>query len=203
MSAMPGTPAVQPESFAFSAENLEHAKAAIARYPEGRQASAVMPLLDLAQRQHGWLPRAAMEYVAGMLGMAAIRVLEVATFYTMYHLDPVGRVRVRVCTSVPCWLQGSAEVAAACEKALGIGLGETTADGAFTMEEVECMGAGVNAPMIQIDNDYYEDLDAVSTARVLDAVKGGERPAPGPPVERQTSAPAGGPTTLLDAAEGG
>jgi NADH-quinone oxidoreductase subunit E len=193
----------QPESFAFSAENLERAKASIARYPEGRQASAVMPLLDLVQRQHGWLPRAALEYVAEMLSMPDIRVLEVATFYTMYDLAPVGRTRVRVCTSVPCWLRGSAEVVTACENALGVGLGETTADGAFTLEEVECMGACVNAPMIQIDDDYYEDLDAASTARVLDAVKGGERPAPGPQDGRQTSAPAGGPTTLMAEAEGG
>jgi NADH-quinone oxidoreductase subunit E len=203
MSGGPGNPAQQPDSFAFSAENLEHAKAVIARYPEGRQASAVMPLLDMAQRQHGWLSQATIEYVANMLGMPTIRALEVATFYTMYDLEPVGKHRVRVCTSVPCWLRGSAEVVSACEKALGVGLGGTSADGGFTLEEVECMGACVNAPMIQIDDDYYEDLDTASTERLLEAVKRGETPTAGPQVARQTSAPSGGPTTLMGETEAG
>jgi NADH-quinone oxidoreductase E subunit len=190
----------EPRSFAFTAENLERAKAAIAKYPEGRKASAVMPLLDLAQRQHGWLPRAAIEYVAGLLEMPLIRAYEVATFYSMYHLEPGGEHRVNVCTTTPCWLRGSSEVVAACEKALGVKLGETTGDGRFTLDEVECLGACVNAPVLQVDDDYYEDVDGGRAEAVLEAFKRGERPEPGPQVERQTSAPESGPTALLESA---
>ncbi len=190
----------EPRSFAFTAENLEHAKAAIGKYPEGRQASAVMALLDLAQRQQGWLPRAAIEYVAGLVGMPLIRALEVATFYSMYHLEPGGRHRVNVCTTTPCWLRGSDEVVAACEKALGVKVGETTDDGRFTLGEVECLGACVNAPVLQVDDDYYEDLDGRRAAAILEALKGGQALPPGPQVGRQASAPVGGPTTLLEGA---
>lgn len=189
-------PFEQPASFEFTPENLKVAEAVIARYPEKRQMSAVMPLLDLAQRQHGWLPRAAMDHVAAMLRMAPIRVYEVATFYSMYFLQPVGRHVVHVCTTTPCWLRGSADIVQACRQRLGIGLGETTADGKFTLIEVECLGACVNAPMFQVGDEYYEDLTPESAVAVLDALDRGETPEPGSQAGRQTSAPAGGPTTL-------
>jgi NADH-quinone oxidoreductase E subunit len=186
-----------PKEFAFEPEYLERAKHIIAKYPAGKQASAVMPLLDLAQRQNdNWLPRAAMDYVADMLGMPRIRVYEVATFYTMYNLKPVGKHFVQICTTTPCWLRGSDDVVKACERKLGIGLGETTADGQFTVIEVECLGACVNAPMVQINDDYYEDLDGPSTEKLLDALARGERPVAGPVSGRQTSSPAGGLTSL-------
>ena len=193
------TPVEQPRSFAFTPENLAKAKAHIAKYPPGRQASAVLPLLDLAQRQHGnWVPRAAMDYVADILGMAHIRVYEVATFYSMLNLRPVGRHFFQICTTTPCWLRGSGEVVEACEKRLGIAVGETTPDGQFTLTEVECLGACVNAPIIQVNDDFYEDLDGPSTERLIDALKRDERPAPGSVKGRQTSAPEGGPQTLKD-----
>ena len=192
-------PVEQPQSFAFTPENLAKAKAYIAKYPPGRQASAVLPLLDLAQRQSGnWVPRAAMDYVADMLGMAHIRVYEVATFYSMFNLRPVGQHFFQICTTTPCWLRGSSEVVAACEKRLGITVGETTPDGKFTLTEVECLGACVNAPIIQINDDFYEDLDGPSTERLIDALKRGETPPPGSAKQRQTSAPEGGPLTLKD-----
>lgn len=187
------------EAFEFTPENLELARRIIAKYPAGRQASAVMPLLDLAQRQNAnWLPRAAMDYVADMLDMPRIRVYEVATFYTMYNRAPVGRHFVQVCTTTPCWLRGSDEVVAACRRKLGIDIGETTADGQFTLVEVECLGACVNAPMIQINDDYYEDLDAESTEKVLDALARGEKPPAGSQKGRISSCPEGGPTTLKE-----
>lgn len=186
-----------PERFKFTPENRKRAKALIAKYPAGRQASAVVPLLDLAQRQNGgWLPRAAIEYVAALLEMPVIRVWEVATFYTMLNLKPVGRHLVQLCTTTPCWLMGSDAILEACEKTLGIGLGQTTEDGAFTLVEVECLGACANGPMMQVNDDYYEDLDPKSTAAILEALRAGERPAPGPQTGRQASAPAPGPTTL-------
>jgi len=192
-----GIPVVQPATFEFTPENLAKARTEIAKYPPGRQASAVLALLGLAQRQHdNWLPRAAMDYVAGLLEMPRIRVYEVATFYTMLQLRPVGRHLLQVCTTTPCWLRGSDDVVDACEKKLGIALGETTADGAFTLVEVECLGACVNAPVIQVNDDYYEDLDAGSTAALLDALARGEVPPKGSVKRRQGSAPEGGPTTL-------
>ena len=186
-------------AFAFTPENLAAANKIIARYPQGRQQSAVMPLLDLAQRQNqGWLSREAMDHVAKVLGMPPIRVYEVATFYTMYNLAPIGRYHVQVCTTTPCWLRDSGTVVEACKKTLGIEVGETTADGKFTLKEVECLGACVNAPMMQINDDYYEDLDATSTAKILDALKRGETPKPGPQSGRRTSEPLTGLTTLKD-----
>ncbi len=180
-----------PETFAFTPENLKKAEAAIAKYPDGRQASAVMPLLDLAQRQNeGWLPRVAMDAVAGMLEMPPIRVYEVATFYTMYNLKPVGKHHVQVCTNLPCWLRGSDEIAGGCRKSLGIDFGMTTEDGMFTLSEVECLGACANAPMMQIGDDYYEDLDAKSTESILDELKAGGEPKPGPQRGRHGSEPA-------------
>lgn len=197
MSAPASVAADQPKSFAFTEENLDRAKQIIAKYPPGRQASAVIPLLDLAQRQNdNWLPRAAMEYVADLLGMPRIRVYEVATFYTMFNKAPVGKHFVQVCTTTPCWLRGSDEIVKACTRKLGVGLNETTDDGLFTLVEVECLGACVNAPMVQINDDYYEDLDPERMEAILEALKRGEKPAPGSQTGRQTSCPAGGPTTL-------
>ncbi len=188
----------EPTSFAFTAEYLEKAKAFVAKYPAGRQQSAVMPLLDLAQRQDGWVSRAAMEVIAEMLDMAPIRVEEVATFYTMYNRKPVGKFHVQVCTNLPCMLRGSDDVVAAAKDTLGVDFGDMTKDGLFTLSEVECLGACVNAPMMQINDDYYEDLDAASTKAVLDAFMRGETPKPGPQNGRQFSCPAGGPTSLTE-----
>jgi NADH-quinone oxidoreductase subunit E/NADH dehydrogenase (ubiquinone) flavoprotein 2 len=183
--------------FAFTPENLEKAKKIIARYPAGRQQSAVMPLLDLAQRQVGWVNVPVIEYIAEMLDMAPIRVQEVVTFYTMYNQQPVGRNHVQVCTNICCLLRGSDGIADAARLALGVDFGETTPDGAFTLSEVECLGACTNAPMMQINDDYYEDLTPESTRTILDTLRRGETPTPGPQNGRQFSAPEGGPTTLL------
>ena len=193
--------ATQPAHFAFTPENLAAARGIIAKYPAGRQASAVLPLLDLAQRQNdNWLPRAAMEYVAGLLEMAPIRVYEVATFYTMFNLQPVGKWLLQICTTTPCWIRGSDEVVKACERKLGIAMNQTTPDGKFTMREVECLGACVNAPIIQVNDDFYEDLDGERTIKLLEALERDQPPAPGSTIGRQTSAPIGGPTTLTSRA---
>ncbi len=185
------------DGFAFTPENAERATAIIARYPPGRQASAVVPLLDLAQRQNGgWLPLPAIDHVAKMLDMPGIRVVEVASFYSMFNLEPVGRNLVQVCTTTPCWLRGSDAVLGACRDSLGIDVGETTKDCLFTLVEVECLGACCNAPMIQINDDFYEDLDAGSTKRVIETLKRGEKPKPGPQAGRRSSEPATGLTTL-------
>ena len=194
----------QPASFEFTAENLERARWHIAKYPPGRQQSAVLPLLDLAQRQSGgWLPRAAMDYVAEMLGMPRIRVYEVATFYTMLNLRPVGRYLLQACTTTPCWLRGSDAVVAACEKKLGIGMGSTTEDGMFTLVEVECIGACVNAPILQVNDDFYEDLDGPATEALLDAFRAGSSPPAGSVIGRLGSAPINGKTTLTGASAPG
>ena len=192
----------QPTSFAFTPENVEKAKAIIAKYPPGRQASAVMPLLDLAQRQHdNWLPRVAMDFVAEMLGMPRIKVYEVATFYSMYNLKPVGKHFVQICTTTPCWLVGSDGIVAACKKNLGIGFGETTPDKKFTMVEVECLGACVNAPMVQINDDYYEDLTPERMEAILDALREGRQVAPGSQSGRRGAQALAGPTSLHDIAK--
>ena len=197
----PAGPFEQPVSFEFTAENKALAETIIARYPAGRQQSAIVPLLDIAQRQvGGWLPRAAIEYLAKLLDMAIIRAYEVVTFYTMFNLAPVGKHLVQVCTTTPCWLRGSDDVLAACKKRLGIEVGHTTPDGQFSLMEVECLGACVNAPMVQINDSFYEDLDADSTTALLDALARGETPKIGPQIDRQTSCPVGGPTTLTDVA---
>ncbi len=194
-----GNAITPPVSFEFSMENLERAKMHIGKYPDGRQASAVMPLLDLAQRQgDGWLPTAAIEYVAAYLDMPFMRVFEVVSFYTMYNLEPVGKTRVQVCTTTPCWLRGSDAVVATCKRKLGIGIGETTADGKFSLTEVECLGACVNAPVIQVDDDYFEDVDGETAEALIDALQRGARPKPGPMNGRQMSAPVGQRTTLLN-----
>ena len=193
---------VQPTSFAFSEANLAEAKKHIAKYPKGRQASAVMPLLWLAQYQEGWVSRAAMDVVAGMLDMAPIRVYEVATFYTMYNLKPVGKHLVQICRTTPCWLRGSDGLTDLCKKKLGVDLHGTSADGKFTIMEVECLGACVNAPMVQINDDFYEDLTPESLSKVLDELAAGRQPKIGPQVDRLNSAPEGGMTTLKDVGKG-
>jgi len=202
MSASHGPAPEQPKSFVFTAENLERAKRIIGKYPAGRQQSAVIPLLDLAQRQVGWLTKPAIEVIGKMLDMAAIRVLEVATFYTMFNLSPVGKTHVQVCTSLSCWLRGSNDVVKACKEKLGIGMSECSADGQYSLGELECAGACVNAPMLQVGDDYYEDLTPETTVKVLDALARGEKPTPGNQSKRLTSSPEGGFTTLLDTAKG-
>ena len=201
MNTTEGPPVTQPERFEFTPENLERARTHIAKYPPGRQASAVLPLLDLAQRQMGgWVPRAAMDYIAGLLDMAPIRVYEVATFYTMLNLRPVGRYLLQACTTTPCWLRGSDAVVAACEKKLGIAMGGTTADGMFTLVEVECLGACVNAPILQVNDDFYEDLDGPATEALIDGLRAGSPPPPGSVIGRRGSAPLKGKTTLIETA---
>ncbi len=194
-------------NFAWNAANAKLAAEIVARYPAGRQASASIPFLDLAQRQvgletetQGWLPIGVLEFVARELDMPVIRVQEVASFYTMFNLSPVGKYHVQVCGTTPCMLRGSDDVFAACEKR-GMKKGHTTPDGVWTLSEVECLGACANAPMVQINDDNYEDLTADSMGAVLDALARGERPKIGPQIERQTSAPEGGPTTLKKMAE--
>jgi len=201
MSSTETSDVVQPANFDFTAENKAKADRIIARYPAGRQASAVLPLLDMAQRQAGgWLPRAAMDHVATILGMAPIRVYEVATFYTMFNLKPVGKYLLQVCRTTPCWLRGAQSMTDTCKKKLGIGLKETTEDGLFTLMEVECLGACVNAPVVQVNDDFYEDLDPAKLEQLLDDLKAGKKPAYGPQIDRLNSAPVGGMTTLTDVA---
>jgi NADH-quinone oxidoreductase subunit E len=186
----------QPPSFAFAPENLVWAKAQIAKYPPGRQASAVIPILWRAQEQSGgWLPQKAIEAVAELLGMAKIRVLEVATFYTMFNLSPVGRFHVQLCGTTPCMLRGSEELKKVCRRVIGEP-DHPTADGTFSWTEVECLGACVNAPMVQINADYYEDLTAESFGRILSDLLLGKTPKPGPQIGRMNSAPIGDPMTL-------
>lgn len=192
-----------PEHFEFTPENLVEAKRIIAKYPAGRQQSAVMPLLMLAQKQHdNWIPQAAIESIAHMLSMPKIRVHEVASFYSMYNLQPMGRYHVQCCTTTPCWLRGSDEVVRACRDVLGVDLGQTTKDGMFTLTEVECLGACVNAPMVQVsasDMDvYYEDLNYQSTKEVLQRLRRREPAIEGSQAGRKSSEPAGGLTTLLE-----
>lgn len=185
------------ETFAFNAEYEARAQTIIGRYPEGRQQSAVIPLLDLAQRQAGgWLPTHVIEYVASYLEMPKIRVLEVASFYSMFNLEPVGEHFIQLCRTTPCWLRGSEDLRAAAKEVTGCGLGETSEDGKFTVVEVECLGACCNAPMVQINDDYYEDLTAESFKSVLEALERGEKPEPGSVVGRNGSEPEGGLTTL-------
>jgi NADH-quinone oxidoreductase E subunit len=193
----------QPASFAFDAESLAEIDRHVAKYPPGRQASAVIPALYVAQdqmkRQTGsaWIPLKAMDAIAHRLGMAPIRVYEVATFYFMFNTAPIGKYHLQLCTTTPCWLRGSDEVVAACREATGIKeWKETSADGLFTMTEVECIGACVNAPVLQVDDDFYEDMDAEKTKALIAALREGKPPPRGSMIGRQTSAPEGGPTTL-------
>jgi NADH-quinone oxidoreductase subunit E len=191
-------PEVQPKDFAFSKDNLAWAKLQLAKYPEGRQNSAIIPLLWRAQEQAGgWLPEAAIRTVADFLGMAHIRALEVATFYTMFNLQPVGKFHVQLCGTTPCRLRGADDLEKVCHKRIGE-QGDVTGDGKLSWVEVECLGACVNAPMVQINADYYEDLTAESFGKILDKLSSGKKVKPGPQVKRQLSAPIGGPTTLTD-----
>jgi NADH-quinone oxidoreductase subunit E len=191
-------PNVQPKDFAFSEDNLAWANDQVKKYPAGRQASAIIPLLWRAQEQvGGWLPEPAIRYVADFLGMAHIRALEVATFYTMFNLAPVGKVHVQLCGTTPCRLRGADDLEKICRKRIGDQM-QVTEDGKFSWVEVECLGACVNAPMVQIGSDYYEDLDANSFGKILEQLAAGKKPKPGPQIKRQLSEPVGGPTTLTD-----
>jgi NADH-quinone oxidoreductase subunit E len=200
---------MQPATFAFDETSEADIAKHIAKYPPGKQASAVLPLLYIAQRQmkrqtgSAWVPRPAMDAVAHRLGMPPIRVYEVATFYLMFNTTPVGRHHLQVCTTTPCWLRGSDDVVDACRRVTGIkAWNETSADGLFTMTEVECIGACVNAPVLQINDDFYEDLDGPLTEKLLDDLKNGiALPQPGSMIGRQTSAPVGGPQTLTHVTE--
>ena len=205
----PDTPELRAEwgNFAWTEANAKAAADIVARFPAGRQASASIAFLDLAQRQvgamtgtQGWLPIPVIEFVARELDMPPVRVMEVASFYTMFNLAPVGKFHVQVCGTTPCMLRGSDGVLSACYKR-GLRKGHTTADGLFTLTEVECLGACANAPMVQINDDNYEDLTEDSMGAILDALARGETPRPGPQVDRQTSCPEGGPTTLKKMAE--
>ena len=206
VSRMPASPEIRERwgGFAFTPEHEARAKVIVGRYPPGRQQSAIIPLLDLAQRQvgadtgtQGWLPIPVIEYVAAYLDMPFIRAYEVATFYTMFNLAPVGRFHVQVCGTTPCMLRGSDDVFRACRDK-GMKKGRTTEDGLFTLSEVECLGACANAPMVQINDDNYEDLTFESMTAILEALARGETPEPGPQVERRVSCPEGGPTTLCE-----
>lgn len=189
----------QPESFAFTPANLDWARGQIAKYPEGRQASAVIPLLWRAQEQEGWVSRPAIEYVANLLGMAEIRVLEVATFYFMFQLRPVGSVaHVQICGTTSCMICGAEDLARICKERIAPHAHELSPDGRFSWEEVECLGACANAPMAQIGKDYYEDLTPERLTALLDAFAGGEVPRPGSQIGRFGSEPRGGPTSLRD-----
>jgi NADH-quinone oxidoreductase subunit E len=191
-------PEIQPASFAFSAENAEWARATIAKYPAGRQASAVISLLWRGQEQEGWVTHPMIESVAKMLSMPFIRVLEVATFYTMFNLEPVGTYLVQVCTTTPCWLRGSDAVVAACKKHIHPHPHTVSEDGKFSWMEVECLGACVNAPMLQIGSDFYEDIDGPITEKLIADLRAGKGIEPGPQNSRTSSEPEGGATTLTD-----
>ena len=196
----------QPTHFAFDAESEAQIAKIIARYPAGKQASAVIPLLYVVQRQMGrqtgsaWVPRVAMDVIGERLSMPPIRVYEVATFYFMFNMKPIGRFHLQLCGTTPCMLRGSDDVMRACHDAAHVKVGQTSADGLFTLTEVECLGACVNAPVLQVDDDYYEDLDYDRTVALIEALKRGERPKAGSTIGRQTSAPEGGPLTLTDVA---
>ena len=187
----------QPDSFAFNRENEAEIKRIVAKYPKGRQASAVMPLLDLAQRQHdNWIPMKAIELIAKKLDMAEIRVLEVATFYTRFNLKPVGKYFLQACTTTPCWLRGSDNMMRCIKDRYGISSGETSECGRFTLIEVECLGACVNAPILQVNDDFYEDLDYASTDALLDSLEADEPLLAGSVTGRSGSESATGATSL-------
>ncbi|KAK6634203.1 NADH dehydrogenase [ubiquinone] flavoprotein 2, mitochondrial [Polyplax serrata] len=167
-------------NFDFTSDNLKRAQAIMANYPEGHKRAALLPLLDLAQRQHGWLPISAMHKVAEMLELPKMRVYEVATFYTMYMRKPMGKYHLQVCTTTPCWLRNSDCILNAIKQKLNIDVGETTKDNMFTLSEVECLGACVNAPMVQINDDYYEDLTEADIIEILEDLQKGKKPKAGP-----------------------
>lgn len=189
----------QPAGFSFTEANLAWARDRIAMYPEGRQASAVIPLLWRAQEQEGWLPVAAMETVASMLDMAPIRVMEVATFYTMFHLAPVGKVaHIQCCGTTPCMLRGAEDIVAVCRETIGPKSGVPYHDDTLSWEEVECLGACANAPVVQIGPDYFEDLTPESLRRLIADLRQGKKPRPGSATGRFASEPQEGAKTLLE-----
>ena len=201
---LPSDPRAEPASFEFDAESEREIEWTLKKYPPARKASAVLPMLYIVQRQMGrmtrsaWVPRVAMDVVAARLDVPPIRIYEVATFYFMFNMAPIGNYHLQVCGTTPCWLRGSDDIARACRDEAGVtGYKQTSADGVFTLTEVECLGACVNAPILQVDDDYYEDLDYDRTRALLQALRRGERPAAGSTIGRITSAPEGGPTTLL------
>jgi NADH-quinone oxidoreductase subunit E len=188
----------QPKDFAFTPENLAWAKEQIKKYPDGREQAAILPILWRAQEQHDqWLPEPAIRYVADLLGMAYIRVYEIATFYTMFNLAPVGRYHVQLCGTTPCMLRGANDLKKVCERMIGP-QGRVTPEGVFSWVEVECLGACVNAPMVQINKDYYEDLTPESFEKLLEGLRRGRTVKTGPQNGRQFSAPIGGAKTLAD-----
>ena len=191
----------QPAQFAFTAENLAWAHDTIVKYPEGKQASAIIPLLWRAQEQAGcWLPEPAIRFVCDMLGMAHIRGMEVATFYTMFHLSPVGsKAHIQVCGTTPCMLRGSGELITACKNRINTRAHETNADGTLSWEEVECIGVCANAPVVQVNKDTFEDLMPEQLNKILDGFLAGQRPKPGSQIGRTASCPVTGPTSLTDA----
>ncbi|HRK70884.1 MAG TPA: NADH-quinone oxidoreductase subunit NuoE [Micropepsaceae bacterium] len=186
-------------TFAFTDANIAFANAVIAKYPEGRKASAVVPLLWRAQEQNGgWVSEPVVRYIANMLGLSYIRVYEIATFYTMFNLKPVGEHLLQVCTTTPCWLRGSDAVVAACKKHIAPTQQTVSSDGKLSWMEVECLGACVNAPVVQVGADFYEDLDGASTERLIADLRDGKKPKPGSQIDRLNSAPVGGATTLKE-----
>lgn len=192
---------IAPEITSFAFADEAEVQKVLDRFPPERKASAVLPLLHIAQRQHGgWLPRAILDHVADRLAMPRIRVYEVASFYDMYNTVPTGRVQVRACTTTPCWLCGSDEVVRACQEILGVEVGQSTPDGRFYLREFECLGGCANAPVLWVDDDFYEDLDYAKTRAILEALMRGERPKAGSQTGRACSMPAGGRTTLTEVA---
>ena len=191
-------PEIQPPSFEFTLENMARAEKEIAKYPSGRQASAVISLLWIGQEQQGWVTHPMIEFVGRRLDMAFIRVLEVATFYTMFNLAPVGKFHVQVCTTPPCMLRGSDDIVAVCQRRIARDQHVVTADGMLSWTEVECLGACVNAPMMQVGDHFYEDLDTAITEKLVEAFRRGETPNPGSQIGRFSSEPAGGPNSLTD-----
>ncbi|MGE3770741.1 MAG: NADH-quinone oxidoreductase subunit NuoE [Bdellovibrionales bacterium] len=189
IEATPDPHVEQPATFTFSAENAAKIPGIIAKFPAGKQQSATLPLLWLAQYQHGWLPTAAMDVVADMLNVPRIKVYETASFYTMFNRKPIGKHHIQVCTTTPCWLRGSDGIVKACKEKLGIGFGQTTTDGQFAMSEVECLGACCNAPMVQINDDVYEDLTPDSIISIIDALAAGKKPQTGSQQGRRGSEP--------------
>ena len=189
-SRRPAPDNLQPKKFAFTKTNIKAINVVLLKYPENRKASALLPLLDLAQRQHNnWLPKAAMSEVAKILNLPMIKVMEVATFYTMYNLYPVGKNLLQVCTTTPCWLRGSDDIVSVCKKKLGIDFDETTKDNKFTLLEVECLGACSNAPMVQINDNFYEDLDKKAIIKIIEDLTNGKQPKIGPQSKRKGSEP--------------
>ncbi len=189
--------AEQPDSFAFKPDTMEQARWWMAKYPPERKASAVIPIMWLAQQQEGWVSEPAIQAIAQLLDMAPIRVLEVATFYTMFHLQPVGKHHLQVCGTTPCMLRGSEELKAVCKRRIGPAHA-VTADGLFSWEEMECLGACVNAPVVAIHDYYHEDLTPDALEALMDKLARGEKVEPGSASKRQTSAPEGGPQVLTD-----